>query len=32
MKGNSIYRVLNVKTLKEEWYTDVKFNEYAELQ
>src|SRR5205814_2193863 len=29
MKGNSIYRVLNVKTLKEEWYADVKFDEYV---
>jgi len=28
MKGNSIYRVFNIKTLKDEWYTDVKFNEY----
>ena len=28
MKGNSIYRVFNIKTLKDKWYTDVKFNEY----
>jgi len=29
MKGNSIYRLLNIKTLKEEWYADVKIDEYV---
>src|SRR5436189_1583913 len=31
MKENSIYRVFNIKTLKDEWYADVKFNEYLYL-
>src|SRR5215469_124073 len=29
IKGNSIYRLVNIKTLKEEWYADVKIDEYV---
>lgn len=29
MKGNSIYRVFNYKTLKENWSADVKIDEYT---